>query len=183
MLDRGNKIASVLTWIGVAIIVAGIILGVVLAANDLIDGNFNPDVNQEKITKLLEYNASTDKLNITREDDILYIHGITLDMNISQAIKMLGNPDESFEVDSKVAVWHLEHNLELVAEYYGETIHYIDLREFDQIAMEQRMNTLGEPTKKYQDEFKYITPSQQLRFHAMLSPGSFRVQLMDPGER
>ncbi|MGM1044953.1 MAG: hypothetical protein ACQEXX_02275 [Bacillota bacterium] len=30
MLDRQNKIASVLTWIGVAIIVAGIILGVVL---------------------------------------------------------------------------------------------------------------------------------------------------------
>jgi hypothetical protein len=54
LLDRGNKIASVLTWIGVAIIVASIILGVVLAANDLIDGNFNPDVNQEKITKLLE---------------------------------------------------------------------------------------------------------------------------------
>jgi hypothetical protein len=34
-------------------------------------------------------------------------------MNISQAIKMLANPDESFEVDSKVGVWYMEHNLEL----------------------------------------------------------------------
>ncbi|SMF86591.1 hypothetical protein SAMN05661091_3441 [Paenibacillus uliginis N3/975] len=150
------------------------------AANDLIDGNFNPDVNQEKITKLLEYNASTDKLNITREDDIFYIHGITLGMNINQVIKMLGNPDESFEVNSKVAVWYFEHNLELVAEYGIDTIHYIALGEFDQLAMEQSMNTLGEPTKKYQDEYDYITPSQQLRFHAMSSPVSFRVQLMDP---
>ncbi|OAB33123.1 hypothetical protein PMSD_15525 [Paenibacillus macquariensis subsp. defensor] len=35
MLDRGNKIASVLTWIGVAIIVASIILGVVLGRVDV----------------------------------------------------------------------------------------------------------------------------------------------------
>ncbi|MPY17017.1 hypothetical protein [Paenibacillus glucanolyticus] len=150
------------------------------AATDLIDGNFIPDVNQEKITKLLEYNASTDKLNIIREDDIFYIHGITLGMNINQAIKILGKPDESFEVNSKVAVWYFENNLELVAEYWNDTIHYIDLGEFDQLAMEQRMNSLGEPTRKYQDEYEYITPSQQLRFHTMLSAESFRVQLIDP---
>ncbi|MFE0557011.1 hypothetical protein ACFW1P_13920, partial [Paenibacillus sp. NPDC058910] len=150
------------------------------AATDLIDGNFIPDVNQEKITKLLENNASTDKLNIIGEDDIFYIHGITLGMNINQAIKILGKPDESFEVNSKVAVWYFENNLELVAEYWNDTIHYIDLGEFDQLAMEHKMNTLGEPTRQYQDEYEYITPGQTLRFHSMSSPGSFRVQLMDP---
>ncbi|MGO4789540.1 hypothetical protein AB4124_19230 [Paenibacillus sp. 2KB_20] len=150
------------------------------AATDLIDGKFIPDVNQEKITKLLENNASTDKLNIIREDDIFYIHGITLGMNINQAIKILGKPDESFEVDSKVAVWYFENNLELVAEYWNDTILYIDLGEFDQLAMEQRMNSLGEPTRKYKDEYEYITPSQKLRFHTMLSAESFRVQLIDP---
>ncbi|AJS61197.1 hypothetical protein [Paenibacillus sp. IHBB 10380] len=35
MLDRGNKIASVLTWIGVVIIVAGIIVGVVLGRENV----------------------------------------------------------------------------------------------------------------------------------------------------
>lgn len=35
LLERRNKIASVLTWIGVAIIVAGIILGVVLGRVDI----------------------------------------------------------------------------------------------------------------------------------------------------
>ncbi|MFE0557009.1 hypothetical protein ACFW1P_13910 [Paenibacillus sp. NPDC058910] len=35
MLERRNKIASVLTWIGVAIIVAGIVLGLVLGKMDV----------------------------------------------------------------------------------------------------------------------------------------------------
>ncbi|AJS61198.1 hypothetical protein [Paenibacillus sp. IHBB 10380] len=152
------------------------------AANDLIDGNFNPDVNQEKITKLLEDNTFPDDLKITIQKNNFYIHGITLDMNISQAIKMLGNPDESFEVDSKVAVWYLEHNLELVAEYYGETIHYIALGEFDQMAMEQSMSNLGEATKEHQNGHLYITPSQHLFYSVMSKPGSFRVELTLPGE-
>lgn len=46
------------------------------------------------------------------------------------------------------------------------------------------MNSLGEPTRKYQDVYEYIyvyiTPSQKHRFHLMVHTESFRVQLVDP---
>ncbi|MUG43452.1 hypothetical protein [Paenibacillus woosongensis] len=100
-------------------------------------------------------------------------------MNISEAISVLGEPDESFEVNSKVCIWYLDNNLELVAEYAIDTIHYIALGEFKKDVLEQSMVVLGDPAEAGSNEYHYISGDQRLKFHVMPGSGDFRVQLLD----
>ncbi|MFE4711223.1 hypothetical protein ACFRAM_10145 [Paenibacillus sp. NPDC056722] len=150
------------------------------AANDLFEGNFIPDVNQEKIDSLVQDHQIVSPLKIVKQGNKFYIHGITLGMNIKEAIKLLGNPDDSFEVDSKVAIWNLKDNLKLTVEYVIDTIDYLDLGEFDQWTQDQSMSALGNPAEVGEEEYSYLTSTQRLRFHTMVKSGEFRVQLMDP---
>ncbi|CAH1200607.1 hypothetical protein PAECIP111893_01495 [Paenibacillus plantiphilus] len=151
------------------------------AAEGIIQGNFIPDANQKEITLLMKANeSSANPLKISKQDNTFYIQGVTLGMSIKEAIQILGEPNETFEINSKVAIWYLENDLKLTAEYAVAAIHYIDLGEFDQKTLEQSRKSLGEPTEKGQKNFSYITTTQALRFHEMVEPGDFRVQLMAP---
>ncbi|GGH18819.1 hypothetical protein [Paenibacillus segetis] len=160
--------------------------GVLLqAAEDLINGNFTPDQNHQRITNLIDANILANKLKITRIKDKFYVYGITYDMEISKAIEILGDPDESFEVDSKVAIWYLDNDLELYVEYYSdEPIFYIALGEFDKMIKQEVINMLGGTLEHEQDgniEYDYyLTPSQYLSFGIMPKEGRFRIQIMNP---
>ncbi|MFF2909749.1 hypothetical protein [Paenibacillus sp. NPDC057934] len=92
---------------------------------------------------------------------------------------MWNNPDDSFEVNSKVDIWNLKHNLKLTVEYVIDTIDYLDLGEFDQWTQNQSMSALGKPAEVEKEEYSYLTSTQRLRFHTMVKSGEFRVQLMD----
>lgn len=149
------------------------------AAEDLLNGDFIPDATHTEIIKLIEAKVLNNPLQIVRKDNLFYIHGITRGMNISEAISVLGEPDESFEVDSKVCIWYLENNLELVAEYAVDTIHYIALGEFKKDVLEQSMVALGDPAEAGSNEYSYVAGDQRLKFHDMPGSGDFRVQLFD----
>ncbi|WMT42336.1 hypothetical protein RE628_08075 [Paenibacillus sp. D2_2] len=151
---------------------------VIQAASDLINGKFIPDKDQKEIQKKFETLEVDNPLQITKQGDTYYIHGITYGMKINEAIEKLGEPDESFEVNSKVVKWYLDKNLVLSAEYYTDTISYMDLGEFSQEILEQSMILLGNPSKKNKSQFYYFTSSQLLKLHVM-KPGKYRVQLMD----
>lgn len=157
-----------------------VITAIIQAATDLTKGKFIPDANQKQITQMVEAKSMENPLHITKQGDAFYIHGITLGMSINEAIKILGKPDESFEVNSKVAKWYLDNHLILTAEYSTDTFHYIDLGEFNEKILDQSIGAFGVPVMQDENEYSYITSTQELRFHDMPGPHSFRVQLMDP---
>lgn len=149
------------------------------AASDLIAGTFVPDKDHERINVRIEQGTSQNLLHITKKNKKYYVHGVTLGMTINEAIKILGKPYETYEVNSKVAKWRLNDGMVLTAEYYDE-IYYIDFGEFNYNMLQHSLRTLGKPAEAdpMTEDYSYLTPTQRLRFHQMVEPGIYRVQLM-----